>query len=178
MPAWLVVVLSLTAPGHAREDTCRALEPERRLSAREKRAVDAAIEGAIADAGRVARGGPPVPAHDLAMASVWADALARSWYLHQACVLREAGLIDASTGESLARQLVGAGPGRPAAGAAPADAVSADGDPGSDAPAPVPVGGSAPRSTMAGPAAIWYGSSLATAGDVRALGWWAVESPW
>lgn len=229
----LALAVALSSPAHAKKkDACSALKPEQRLSAQQRRAVDAAIRGGVVGVGKGALGVKTTHEHTVEMRLLSDDDLARSWYLHQTCVMKEAGLIDEGTAQALVRQLMGLGPAPGAA--APIDAaplplggktaikvsgtpsraeVWVNGQPrgqlGRGLTVPVSAGthrvaiklprhktvrstikvspgaeeqvevaGMSPRLTVAGKLAIWYGSSLATAVGLSALGWWAVESSW
>lgn len=129
----LLAVLStwLVGTAHARAVDCRPLKPEQRLSEQQAREVEAALRGGLAGTGRGTLGGGARTDHSVELQVLQEDDLARGWFLFQACVMKETGLIDEATAQGLVRHIMGmapaAGPSvpervgrRPAAETAPA----------------------------------------------------------
>jgi hypothetical protein len=120
MLAPLLLSLATLLPADAGpRRACAPLKPEQRLSQDQRLAVDAALRGSLG-AGELSS------ERRVERRLLSEDALARSWFVYQACVMRGNGLIDEHTAQALVRGLMGvAGP--------PGEAPPAD-----DAAAPTP----------------------------------------
>jgi len=101
MLAPLLLSLATLLPADAGpRRACAPLKPEQRLSQDQRLAVDAALRGGLG-AGELSSG------RRVERRLLSEDALARSWFVYQACVMRGNGLLDEQTAQALVRGLMG-----------------------------------------------------------------------
>lgn len=101
MLAPLLLMLATLMPADAGpRRACAPLKPEQRITQDQRLAVDAALRGGL--------GGAEMSAERRVERRLLSDdALARSWFVYQACVMRGNGLLDEQTAQALVRGLMG-----------------------------------------------------------------------
>ncbi len=92
------------------ESACEKIKPEQRLSEERQQELQSAIDGAITGLGRASADVDAASDSKVNIQVLSEDALAKSWFVYQTCVMKEAGLLDDETAQSLVRELMGLEP--------------------------------------------------------------------
>lgn len=87
-----------------RESGCDPLRPEQKISDEQMKEIDGALSGSALGLGRVSSEVSTHTASTVNNQVLTADALAQAWFIYQACVLKDAGMIDDALVDSIMRQ--------------------------------------------------------------------------
>lgn len=120
----LILALSfgaMAAPPKAAASVCQAIRPTQQLPAETDQAVKAAVQAGVKGVVDASISGEGSNTASYAVRLLSDDALARSWYTYQLCVLKDSGVITPAMHEELMRSVWGltspsATTGAPAAG--------------------------------------------------------------
>jgi hypothetical protein len=96
------------------EDTstsaCDKIKPEQRLSEEKEQELQSAISGAMVGIGKAGAEVDSSKSSTVSIQVLSEDALAKSWFIYQTCVMKEAGLLDDQVAQDLVAQLMGIRP--------------------------------------------------------------------
>lgn len=109
-----LLAASLVTPGTAEagrnDSACDKIKPEQRLSEERQMELQSAIDGAITGLGRASADVDSASDSKVSIQVLSEDALAKSWFIYQTCVMKEAGVLDDATAQSLVSNLMGIQP--------------------------------------------------------------------
>jgi len=103
------MVISLTASAEARgkPSKCEPIKPEQQLTVERQQELDAAIQAGLRGVGSTSSSVSSEQKTSYSVQMLSEDALARSWYTYQLCVLKDVGAISESMHEELMRSVWG-----------------------------------------------------------------------
>ncbi len=104
----VILLISVAQPASARRSACDRLKPEQRLTEEKMNIIDGALHGGKYTMGASVELSSQAGS-SVNMQLLSSDNLARSWFIYQACVLKEAGMVSEEMMDDMMRSLFGLG---------------------------------------------------------------------